>query len=380
MSSLEQTRSQTNPEQVAIGVLSPLHGLLAQASKFSLRWYLALIADTPYAIWITHDEVVIHFNQAMRTLLRASPEENLLGKHSPTFCHPDDIPLVVRQIDRIFKGQVAEMLEIRLRRFDGTYVEVQGWAASFVEDGKRYWHVVYQDITDRKEAERTVKRLQEELVMGLMAAQEEERKQIAYDLHDGLTQYVAAANAHLEATMAAWEMGDKEEAQAEFKKVRHYLNNAGQESRRMVNDLRLLTLEDMGLAGAVDTLLLDEKERSGWEDTIFTHNLSAKRLTELQETLLFRIVQEALTNARKHASARIVKISLLRRAATLSLEIRDDGKGFIVDTPRSSLSHVGLQGMRERVRLLGGTLTIESTPLQGTSIQVQMPICTAHPA
>jgi PAS domain S-box-containing protein len=351
------------------------YALLSQASRFGLRWYLSLIHETPYPIWITQEGMFVHLNPAMVRLLGVESAEEVIGTDAVGLLHPDDIPLIVQQIERILQGNVAEILEVRLRRRDGSYVEVQGWASTFVEGENRYWHVVYQDITERKATERMLKQVQEELVTGLIEAQEAERKQMAYDLHDGLTQYVAAANAHLEAAVAAWQRGEQDEAGIEFNKAQGYLKDAGKESRRLVNGLRLLTLEDLGLAGAIATLLEDEKERAGWEDTFFTHNIAAKRLTITQETLLFRIVQEALTNVRKHAEAHHVTISLMHHTHTLSLEISDNGKGFDTDTLFSVARHVGLQGMRERVRLLGGTFTIKGQVGKGTMITIQMPIC-----
>jgi PAS domain S-box-containing protein len=361
--------------------LHPSYSILSQASKFGLRWYLALIQNTPYPIWITQEGNFLHINPAMQKLLGVSSEKALIGKGAIDLIHPDDVSMVFEQVGRIEQGHVAKMLEVRLQRQDGTYVEVQGWAALFAEGKTRYWHVVYQDITERKETERMVSRLQEEFVTGLIEAQEAERKQMAYDLHDGLTQYVAAANAHLEAAVAAWQRGEQDEASNEFQRAQGYLKDAGKESRRLVNGLRLLALEDLGLAGAVTTLLQDEKERAGWEDTFFTHNIATKRFTVAQETLLFRIVQEALTNARKHAEARHVNVSLMRHTHTLSLKILDDGKGFNTEIPLSAKMHVGLQGMRERVRLLGGTFVLKSQMGEdtiittGTAIEIEMPIC-----
>jgi PAS domain S-box-containing protein len=220
---------------------------------------------------------------------------------------------------------------------------------------------------------------QRALVSGLIAAQEEERRAVAYDLHDGLTQYVMASHAHMEAYRKARETGKEERAVREMEQGLRYLKEAVVESRRMVNGLRTLALDDLGLAGTLEQLLAEEKMRADWQEADFLHNIAGQRFHRDLETTVYRVAQEALTNARKHAEGTRVRLSLLLGAARpdgpplLTLEIRDWGKGFVPEQRASAIGHVGLQSMVERVQLMGGTYTLQSAPGEGTRIRAILP-------
>ncbi|MBB6051431.1 sensor histidine kinase [Armatimonas rosea] len=215
-----------------------------------------------------------------------------------------------------------------------------------------------------------------ELTHVLMMAREEERRIVAYDLHDGLTQYIAATNAHLEACIAAWDSGQHERARAQLAKAHEYIGFAGLESRRMVNSLRCLSLEDLGLAGAVEQLLADEQKRTGWESATLSHNLSSERFEPRIETAAFRVVQEALNNARKHAQASHVQVMLLLAPdkAVLTLEVSDNGVGLEHPAPNDGKIPVGMHGMRERVRTLEGSFEVQSLPEGGVRVRASIPL------
>jgi signal transduction histidine kinase len=117
---------------------------------------------------------------------------------------------------------------------------------------------------------------QRALVRGLIAAQEEERRAIAYDLHDGLTQYVMAAHSYLDTARQAQEDGHQEKSAEMMEQGMRYLADAVLESRRLVSGLRSLVLDDMGLAGAVYQLCNEEKARAGWEYAELIHNIEGR--------------------------------------------------------------------------------------------------------
>jgi two-component system NarL family sensor kinase len=192
-----------------------------------------------------------------------------------------------------------------------------------------------------------------------------------------------ASHAHLEAFKHAQETGKTERAANELEQGLRFLKEAVVESRRLVNGLRLLALDDLGLAGALEQLVTEEKVRAGWQDADFVHNLANQRYSSALETTVYRVAQEALTNARKHAHAVHVSIILLTEAPDgseelqLALEVQDWGQGFVQDEKTGDYSHVGLQGMFERVRLVGGGLTVQSSPGNGTRIRAVFPIILA---
>ncbi len=221
---------------------------------------------------------------------------------------------------------------------------------------------------------------QRALVRGLITAQEEERRAVAYDLHDGLTQYVMASYAHLESFRRANSAGQIERSDREMEQGLRYLKEAVVESRRLVNGLRLLSLDDLGLAGALEQLFAEEKARAGWHEAEFVHNVTNQRYSKTLETTVYRVAQEAMTNARKHARADRVRMMLLTKSngdamePELVLEVQDWGVGFAVDERAADYTHVGLQGILERVRLVDGECTVESTRGAGTLLRAVFPI------
>ena len=221
---------------------------------------------------------------------------------------------------------------------------------------------------------------QRALVSGLMTAQEEERRAVAYDLHDGLTQYVMASHAHLETFRRAHEAGNEAKAARELDQGLRYLKEAVVESRRLVNGLRSLALDDLGLAGALELLVNEEKARAGWEEADLIHNVAGRRFDKTLETGAYRVGQEALTNVRKHAAASRVRLMVLMEtdphtgAEQLVLQVRDWGAGFVPEEKTGEYGRVGLQGMIERVHLLGGTFEVRSAPGAGTTVHAVFPV------
>jgi signal transduction histidine kinase len=221
---------------------------------------------------------------------------------------------------------------------------------------------------------------QRTLLAGLINAQEEERRAVAYELHDGLTQYVMAGHAHLEACRRAQQAGDAERAAREFEQSRTYIKEAVVESRRLVNGLRALALDDLGLAGALEQLLSEEKARANWIAADLVHNVAGRRFDKVLETAAFRVGQEALTNARKHARTERFRLALLAGsdtatgAATLTLEARDWGQGFVPGDVVGGERGFGLHSMAERVSLLGGSYQLHSAPGEGTVVRAVFPL------
>ncbi|HEX8833989.1 MAG TPA: GAF domain-containing protein [Abditibacteriaceae bacterium] len=219
------------------------------------------------------------------------------------------------------------------------------------------------------------------LMNQLITIQEEERSAVAYDLHDGLTQFVMASHAHLESFQRAHESGNEEKAQRELGQGLKYLKEAVVESRRLVNGLRSLSLDDLGLSGAIEQLLREEKVRCGWERADLVDGLEGERFDKALETGAYRVAQEALTNVRKHAESARVQVTLRIGGQTggwsdrhLVLEVVDWGKGFDSSPISAGGANFGLHSMSERAQLLGGRFNVQSAPGKGTLVQAYFPI------
>ena len=209
------------------------------------------------------------------------------------------------------------------------------------------------------------------LVEQLINAQEEERRIVAYDIHDSLIQMLVGARLQLRNFMAD-RTRDPERAEKALQKGLNELGAAITEARRVIEGLRLATLDDLGLATTLRQYVGEVCSEWGVKLEIVVEP-PILNLPPPVETAIFRIAQEAITNARKYSGTARLRVTLRHSDGTLTLEVRDWGKGFRVETMREGRG-VGLTSMRERARLLGGECYIESTPGMGTSVRAVVPV------
>ncbi len=199
----------------------------------------------------------------------------------------------------------------------------------------------------------------------VLRAQEEERKRVARDLHDEVNQALTAILLRLEALS----QDSPPELAAELKGLKGLVNQAMEELLSLARQLRPSALDDHGLLPALDGQVRRFGNQTGIETVLHTNGASST-LTDDQEIVLYRVVQEALSNAAQHSGARHVAVNLGAPEGTVTLRVDDDGCGFDSTAERSRL---GLDGMAERAKLVGGELRISSTPGDGTSITLEIP-------
>ncbi|HZQ64706.1 MAG TPA: GAF domain-containing sensor histidine kinase [Gaiellaceae bacterium] len=205
----------------------------------------------------------------------------------------------------------------------------------------------------------------------VLEAQELERRRLARELHDETGQALTSILLGLKSIRSASSDEEAERAEAE---LRELVVQALQDVRSLAVELRPSALDDFGLVPALERLTATFAERSGIRAAVQA-SLGEERLPPEVETVLYRLVQEALTNVVKHAGAGRVSIVLARREDGVSTVIEDDGRGFAPAEVREDA--LGLVGMRERLALVGGTLTVESAPLAGTSLVAFVPLRSA---
>jgi signal transduction histidine kinase len=211
-------------------------------------------------------------------------------------------------------------------------------------------------------------RVSRDTVRRVVEAQEDERARLARELHDETGQALTSILLGLKALEDRVEGDDGRSAVAE---LRELVVSTLHDVRRLAVELRPAALDDFGLVPATERLLDTIREQSGL--TIdFQAEFGDLRLSPDAETTLYRIAQEALTNVLKHAEAARVSVLLSHTDANAKLVVQDDGRGFDPDAARDG--GVGLLGMRERVALVGGRLTAESTEGAGTMLTVEVPI------
>jgi signal transduction histidine kinase len=211
-------------------------------------------------------------------------------------------------------------------------------------------------------------RVARDTVRRVIEAQELERRRLARELHDETGQALTSILLGLKAIRSA--ATDEDAARAETD-VRELVVQALQDVRRLAVELRPSALDDFGLVAALERLATTFAERSGIPAAVES-TLSEQRLPPELETVLYRLVQEALTNVVKHAGAERVSILVTQSDGGVRAVVEDDGQGFSPGEVR--VDALGLVGMRERLALLGGTLSVESEPGAGTAVVAYIPL------
>jgi len=224
---------------------------------------------------------------------------------------------------------------------------------------------LYQDLLESES------RLQE-MAQKMMTVQEAERHLVGLDLHDGLTQLLLSTNMHLN-TLASLPLKFTTLEKNEFSMVRSLLQDAIEEVRQVVSELRPSELTDGGFVESIRQYLLDSRETRKWQAE-FKASPGIIELTSMVEIAIFRIMQEALNNAYKHGKAKKVKVSLGVEDTVLVLSVKDWGCGFSANELKKETKKLGLIGMQERATLLKGTCIVISAPGEGTEILVRIPI------
>jgi two-component system sensor histidine kinase UhpB len=195
-----------------------------------------------------------------------------------------------------------------------------------------------------------------------LRAQEEERARVARDLHDEVNQSLTGLLLRLEAVREA----APPELEPELADTKALANQAMRELLSLARQLRPTALDDLGLAAAVAGLV-ERISRSGTEAGLSEEG-DLTSLDEDVQLVLYRVAQEALSNAARHSGAERIEVALRRNGEGAELVVSDDGRGFAFEESERGL---GISGMRERALLIGGELTIESRPGQGTTVRLR---------
>lgn len=199
----------------------------------------------------------------------------------------------------------------------------------------------------------------------------EERQRLARELHDSVTQAMYGVTLYAEAAARRLAAGDMGLTARHLQELKSTAQDALREMRLLIFELRPSILEEHGLTAALEARLESVEGRAGL-DTAFHLRGQARRLPADLEAGLYRIAQEALNNALKHSQARHIEVSLCLNDTSVTLEIADDGQGFLPDMV-GQRGGLGLPGMRERAAQLNGALSITSTPGEGTTVRIEVP-------
>jgi PAS domain S-box-containing protein len=286
--------------------------------------------------------------------------------------HPEDLPAAMKELERAVRDQRPFDCEYRFRCKDGTFRWIHDRGMTYFDThGQLIRNTgVLIDVTGRKRAEEELRVLADQL----LRAQEDERRRIARELHDSVGQSLAAA---LISLRLAQEKKRRAEGQQKFQETIDILTQCSAEVRTMSYLLHPPLLEELGLEAALRELARGFQQRSGIQVQVEAPSRCLP-LSHEATLGLYRVAQEALTNVHRHSGSPTAVVRLTPDAQRVVLEVRDEGKGLRAPLGEAAgeselLVGVGIAGMRERLRQLGGTLEIDSNG-SGTTVRATLPL------
>ena len=342
--------------------------------RLSEEKYRELFQNASDAIWI-HDlkGYITAANRASEKLTGYTVDE-LQGKNIIEFLSENGYTLAGMVKGKLLEGEpVEQRYEQRLFRRDRTEAIVE-LTTNLIMQGDQpiAFHNIARDVTQ----ERTMRDSMRFYLQKVLVAQEEERKRIARELHDEAGQSLLLLAHQLDSIASDSRSKLSKPVQEELTQIHDLAVETHNGLRRYAQELRPAILDDMGLVAALEWMV-DSLTAEKGIDVDVQLDMPGHDLPHETQLLLFRIAQETLGNIRRHAQASKVMVRLEAGAGKIRVIITDNGKGFEVPVQISDLSStgkLGLIGMQERVRLLGGVLEIKSEPGKGTSVTVEAPI------
>jgi PAS domain S-box-containing protein len=362
-----------NPFRIAVVITDVTRRIQArEALRTSEEKYRGVAEACPDAIVLSDlNGRVLFASRQTWGLLGLADSQELVGRRVFDYVIESDRKRLADNIPNLVAAGVSGSTEYTAIRHDGTTVPVEASSVAIRDAGGQAKAVmaVIRDITKRKQAQEALERERQSL-WRMLQASDHERRVISYEIHDGLAQYLAAATMQFQSHDALREHSP-EEAQKAYQTAVELVRQAHSESRRLISEVRPPVIDEIGLETAISHLVHEQRRRGG-PKIKFDSDVQFGRLPSIMENALYRIAQEALTNACKHSKSKKVIVTMGQEGDDVRLEVRDWGVGF---NPQSvERGHFGLEGIRQRVRLLGGRLAIESTPGSGTLVQVVVPL------
>jgi len=335
--------------------------------------YQDIFKNASDAIWVQDLEGnILTANKATAKLTGYSMEE-LTHMTVTRFLTEQELDLAREVRSKLLRGEsIDEPYEQRLIKRDGTEAFLKLTSSLVLSNAQPvgFQHVA-RDVTEER-------RMQENLrfyLQQVTRAQEEERKRIARELHDETTQSLVAISHQLENFASHNRHLSAHDIQL-LDNLSEQVKNASHGLRHFSQDLRLPVLDDLGLLPALEWLIGNAKKAYGMKAELRLTG-TQRRLSSEAEILIFRIVQEAVNNVGRHAEASYVEVTVEFYEDKIVVTVRDNGKGFELPRTLGELARIGklgLAGMEERARLLGGNLRVQSEPGKGTTVVTSAPV------
>jgi PAS domain S-box-containing protein len=343
-----------------------------EALRDSEETLKAIMAASPVGIGLAQDRIIKWGNRALYRML--GYEEGTLEEINAKIIYADseEYERVGRDLYPVVEAEGIGHVETKWVAKDGAvldcYVQLTALDRSDFSKGVI---ITAMDITQRRQAEDQVRTLSHQLLQ----AQEVERQRLAYDLHDHLAQDLSALKIAFD-TLSDRHPEISTGARQKIAELSKGLYGVILAVRDLAYDLRPPGLDEAGLVDVLDEYCQEYSSQNNLEIEFLPVGVDESKLDFDTKITLYRLIQEALSNVRKHADASHVSIRLVSSFPNIVLRVEDDGRGFDV-TARLAASHyekrMGLLGIKERVALLGGTMEIQSQPERGTKIFIELP-------
>lgn len=317
----------------------------------------------------TKEGIILHNNSQLLEVNRAF--KNLSGYRGADIMHlkiTDLISDYTRADDLENSEQATE--DVILNKKDGSQLEVEVQTGTISILDQAVAVTVIRDISERKKNEKILREERQRQLRYVIDGQEQERQRLSRELHDGIGQQLIATKLMLELVES-----DSEEREAIVSSVKSEINRLIDDVRRISNNLMPSVLMELDLATALQNLCNGFSLCKGESITCSISDLP-EMLSSRQKNYIFRIVQEALTNAIKHSEATGIKVSASVENEAINIHIEDNGKGF--DPTKITSPGNGMINMRERANLLGGHLYLRSIPGKGSDIYVSIPLLSSN--
>ncbi len=310
---------------------------------------------------------ILRVNPALCRMLGYA-EEELLSMSITDIHPPEETATTLERIGERAGGTLREHRDVVMLRKDGTAFPADVMGNPLRYGGRLCVLGLFRDVTQRRQAQKAAER-ERQTLKHLLESSDRERQLIAYEIHDGLAQQLAGAIMQLQAYEHLKDT-DPDGAAKALDAGMTMLRRGHFEARRLISGVRPLILDEEGIVAAV-AHLVNERRQTGLQIT-FQSEVAFGRLVPILENAVYRIVQEALTNACKHSRSPQIQVELRQLGDVLRVGVQDWGLGF--DPAGVGEDRFGLTGIRERTRLLGGTVRIETAAGQGTRLTVELPL------
>jgi PAS domain S-box-containing protein len=345
----------------------------------SERRFRTLFEQAPIGIDVVSPEGrPIRVNLALQRMLGYS-EAEMRSRHFSTWTHPEDLAPSAQLVERLRRGEAEQLsLNKRYLRKDGATV----WAHTAVaavrngEGGVEYFIAMVEDVTEHHHKAQETRRLLEEnrfLARRLLRVQEQERALIARELHDEVGQSLTGIRADAQAIIALCEGDALRAARTSAAAIDQVAERLYASIHELMRRLRPYLLDDLGAQAGLDELLRQWQRQHPQINCALQLRGSLDTLPEALAIVVYRVVQEGLTNVARHAQATAVRLHLdiPRGRGAMRLTLSDNGRGF---THAGRPEGMGLLGMRERVLAVGGTFELRTAPSRGMRLNVEIPV------